>query len=288
MIRSMTAFASSEASQQGYRIGWEVRSVNHRYLDLSLRLPDAMRGIEADIRGRVAKVLRRGKVECTLSYQRDQQQQPQIEMNMDVVQALAVATKQIEDAFEQTRPVTALEILSWPGVQKEQTNDQTWLQEQAMQLLDQALTQMLEAREREGAKLKELIEERCERIQVQVQAARDRMPLVIQAVRERITTKVNELIADPDQERIEQELVMLAQKMDVDEEMDRLTTHVQEVRRALRQNEPVGRRLDFLMQELTREANTLGSKSNDQTTTAISIELKVLIEQMREQVQNIE
>lgn len=272
----------------GYKLSWEVRSVNHRYLDLSARLPENLRQLEPELRQLVSKYVKRGKLECSLRCEKDQQVLAAIQINMDRVQSLVEATQTIASRFSSTQPVSPLEVLSWPGVQQEQAEDREALQAQALTLLESTLARLVEAREREGAQLMGLIEDRCARIEAQVSAARTRLPEVLAAVREKITGKVNDLIADPDQDRIEQELVMLAQKLDVDEEMDRLNGHVQEVRRVLQQKEPIGRRLDFLMQEMTREANTLGSKSVDKATTAISIELKVLVEQMREQIQNIE
>lgn len=288
MIRSMTAFASAEQSSHGYKFAWELRTVNHRYLDLSARLPENFRQLEPELRRVVSKYVKRGKLECALHCQKDQQTLAEIQIDHARVRELARVSQLIGNEFDHMQPISALDVLAWPGVQQQQAEDREALQAVALELLDQTLRQLVEAREREGEQLLGLIEDRCDRIQVQVVAARSRLPQVLAAVRERITQKINDLVADPDQERIEQELVMLAQKMDVDEEMDRLDGHVQEVRRVLRQSEPVGRRLDFLMQEMTRESNTLGSKSADKETTAISIELKVLIEQMREQIQNIE
>ena len=181
-----------------------------------------------------------------------------------------------------------MDILRWPGVLETAEQDFTPVQEAALSALDQALGALLEAREREGARLAELIGQRIEGMHGQVATARERMPQVIDAVRERLRARLAEVVESLDQERLEQEMALLGQRLDVDEEMDRLRTHLQEVSRVLEQDEPVGRRLDFLMQELNREANTLGSKSADSETTAISVEMKVLIEQMREQVQNIE
>ena len=288
MIRSMTAFASCEDTVAGFRISWEMRSVNHRYLDLSARLPDDLRGIEPQLRKRVGAHLKRGKLECALHCQPDQHQQQPIQVNMDRVRELLKAVQQVEVELGASQALKALEVLNYPGVQEEPPEDSDTLKQAVLKLLEQTVLQMVAAREREGEQIQGLIEDRCQRIQEQVELARQRLPEVLQAVREKITLKIQDLVANPDQDRIEQELVLLAQKMDVDEEMDRLDGHVQEVRRVLAQREPVGRRLDFLMQEMTREANTLGSKSVDKQTTAISIELKVLIEQMREQIQNVE
>jgi uncharacterized protein (TIGR00255 family) len=179
-------------------------------------------------------------------------------------------------------------MMRWPGVLETEEQDFTPAQEAAMTLLDKTIDSLLEAREREGARLAELIQQRIDGMRVQVEKARERMPQVMTHQREKLSERLAEIMGEVDKDRLEQEIALIAQRLDVDEEMDRLTTHLDEVQRVLGSKEPVGRRLDFLMQELNREANTLGSKSADTETTGISVEMKVLIEQMREQIQNIE
>jgi uncharacterized protein (TIGR00255 family) len=287
MIKSMTAFASSEAEIDAGTLTCDLRSVNHRYADISLRLPDRLRFCEADIRAALAEKLKRGKIDCGFNYKKNSAAQS-IGVNMDAVKNLLDTASAIERLIPAPRSFSALEVLAFPGIQQEPETDKDALKQSILQLLDNTLANLLDMREREGRQLKMLLEERCQRMrELAAQAAR-RMPGVLQNLRGKLKERIAELVAQPDFDRVEQELAILAQKLDVDEELDRLRTHIDEVLRALQQNEPIGRRLDFLMQEMHREANTLGSKSADKEMTQISIELKVLIEQMREQIQNIE
>jgi len=288
MIRSMTAFASSECEVEGYTLIWEIRSVNHRYLDVSPRLPEIFRTIEPLVRETVGKRLKRGKVDCNLFYRKQKQGEEAIEVNEARLNQLLTATSKIEANMNQFQVMSALDILRWPGVQSEVREDLEPVHEAAISLLNEALEQLVESREREGADILGMVDSRCELIQEQMKIAKTRLPEVQALLREKLEKKINDLMEEPEQARLEQELVYFLQKMDVEEELDRLESHVKEVRRILHQAEPVGRRLDFLMQELNREANTLGSKSADIQTTNVSVELKVLIEQMREQIQNIE
>jgi uncharacterized protein (TIGR00255 family) len=283
----MTAFAGSEAEIGDLTINCELRSVNHRYCDISLKLPERLRFVEADIRSAIAARLKRGKIECTLNYKKQSVAQT-YDVNMAAVKGLLAATAEIEQQMNTPQPFSALEILAFPGIQQEAETNKALLQAGIKELIDQALVGMLAAREREGMQLGRLIEDRCAKALLLVSAAEKRMPEVLKQLREKLTVRIAELVAEPDFDRLEQELVLLAQKLDVAEELDRLKTHVEEVLRVLKQNEAIGRRLDFLMQEMNREANTLGSKSADKEMTRISIDLKVLIEQMREQIQNIE
>ena len=288
MIRSMTAFATSEVQVDNYKLIWEVRTVNHRYLDVSPRLPESFRSIDPALRTCVSSHLKRGKVDCNLFYKKEQQTEDVIEINEERVKAILSATSVIEKLMQQPQPLSSLDILRWAGVQTEVSQDMAPIHEKAVELLTETLQQLVESREREGEQITLMIETRCDQIQQQVALAKKRLPEVQLLLREKLQRKIADLLTDCDQDRLEQELVILLQKLDVDEEMDRLDAHIKEVRRVLKQKEPVGRRLDFLMQELNREANTLGSKSMDTQTTNISVELKVLIEQMREQIQNIE
>lgn len=288
MIKSMTAYAGNEARIGDLTLNCELRSVNHRYCDITLKLPDHLRFLEADLRSIIAAKINRGKVECALSYKKLSQDDQNFHINIDAVKALLAATHLIEEQMQVSLSFSALDVLAFSGIQKEPVTDKTHLNEAITHLVKQTLTQFLQAREREGAQLKALLEERCLKMQGFVALANKRMPEVLLLIRNKVTDKIVELVAQPDFDRLEQELVYLAQKLDITEELDRLNTHITEVVRVLKEKEPVGRRLDFLMQELNREANTLGSKSTDKEMTQIAIELKVLIEQMREQIQNIE
>jgi len=288
MIRSMTAFARQQAHGEYGELTWEIRSVNHRFLETTVRLPEELRGIEPVVRERVTARLRRGKVECNLRLKTAGVGTAELQVNDRMVEQILAAAERMAHRLHSSHHPSIMDILRWPGVMEVGEQDFTPIQEAASALLDQGLDALLEAREREGARLADLIVQRVEGMRTQVESARERIPFVIDAVRERLRTRLAEVAANLDQERLEQEMALLAQRLDVDEEMDRLRTHLDEVSRVLQQDEPVGRRLDFLMQELNREANTLGSKSADSETTAVSVEMKVLIEQMREQVQNIE
>ncbi|CAD6872210.1 YicC family protein [Methylomonas sp. EbB] len=287
MIRSMTAFADGEISADNLTILCELRSVNHRYSDVSVKLPERLRFVEADARRLIADKLKRGKIECALSYKK-QASDNSFNVNREIIEKLLSATAGIETLMSNPQPFSALEVLAFPGVQQETETDKEALREKIVRLLDLTLDKMLETRAREGAQLAQLLEDRCQKINLLVEAAHKRMPDVLHNLRSKLTSRVLEMVAEPNFDRLEQELVLLAQKLDVAEELDRLETHVAEVQRTLKQPEPTGRRLDFLMQEMNREANTLGSKSADREMTQISIDLKVLIEQMREQIQNIE
>ena len=288
MIKSMTAYAGNEARIGDLTLNCELRSVNHRYCDITLKLPDHLRFLEADLRSIIAAKINRGKVECALSYKKLSQDDQNFHINIDAVKALLAATHLIEEQMQVSLSFSALDVLAFSGIQQESVTDKTHLNEAITHLVKQTLAQFLQAREREGAQLKALLEERCLKMQGFVVLANKRMPEVLLLIRNKVTDKIVELVAQPDFDRLEQELVYLAQKLDITEELDRLNTHITEVVRVLKEKEPVGRRLDFLMQELNREANTLGSKSTDKEMTQIAIELKVLIEQMREQIQNIE
>jgi uncharacterized protein (TIGR00255 family) len=288
MLKSMTAYAGNEASVGNSTLNCELRSVNHRYCDITIKLPDHLRFIEADIRALIGARINRGKVECSISYKKQTKDSSSYNLNMNAVTALLAATEQIEAQMQASLSFSALDVLAFPGIQQEASIDKTHLNEGIAHLVKQTLGQFLEVREREGAQLKNLIQDRCIKMQGFVVLGGQRMPEVLLLIRKKLFDRITELVAQPDFDRLEQELVLLAQKLDITEELDRLETHITEVLRVLEEKEPVGRRLDFLMQELNREANTLGSKSADKEMTQIAIELKVLIEQMREQIQNIE
>ncbi|MCP5305568.1 MAG: YicC family protein [Chromatiaceae bacterium] len=288
MIRSMTAFARQQGHGEFGELTWEIRSVNHRYLEATVRLPEDLRAIEPVVRDRLNARLGRGKVECGLRYKAARTAAVELQVNDALVDQILAAADKMAHRLHSSHHPSIMDVLRWPGVLESAEQDFTPVQEAALALLEQAIDALVECREREGTRLAEMIAQRVEAMRVQVDAAREKMPAVIASVRERLRTRLAEVAENLDKDRLEQEMALLAQRLDVDEEMDRLNTHLDEVTRVLRQDEPVGRRLDFLMQELNREANTLGSKSADSETTAISVEMKVLVEQMREQVQNIE
>ncbi len=292
MIYSMTAFSRQEGDTENGHLVWELRSVNHRFSEVSLRLPEELRFLEPKIREQVAKRIKRGKIDATLRFQTTNQsvdnEPPALEIDKALVEKLAHVTREIDQLLYNAAPINALEILQWPGVLKAPEKNTQQLVADAQVLLESALVDLLDSRAREGEKLKAVIEARCAAIDVQVKIVTERLPEILRATRERLEKRLAEIQGELDPARLEQEVVLLLNKADVDEEIERLKAHVDEVRRVLAQDEPVGRRLDFLMQELNREANTLGSKSVHTDTTAVSVELKVLIEQMREQIQNIE
>ncbi len=288
MIKSMTAFASKEAIFGPYTINCELRSVNHRYSDIFLKTTETLRFAEPKLRSEITGKLKRGKIECVINYKKQSQQNIAFEINQAAVTSLLQVTSDIEQQMQNPASISALDVLQFPGIQQEPKLDQDAIEAQVLQLVRDALNEMLAMRSREGEQLGILIAERCEQMTTLVHEAGQRIPEVLSHLRTKLNTRIKELCVEPDFDRLEQELVILAQKLDIDEELDRLNTHIEEVQRVLTKNEPIGRRLDFLMQEMNREANTLGSKSADKEMTRISIELKVLIEQMREQIQNIE
>ncbi|MDH3342288.1 MAG: YicC family protein [Gammaproteobacteria bacterium] len=288
MIKSMTAFASCQITDSFGTLAWELRSVNHRYLDIHLRLPDELRGGEARYREMLNASLGRGKLECCLRFKAETVIEGGVEINKDFAKSVVHACEQVNAMLHQSSGISVVDILKWPGVVNETALDMEPVAEASEALLKQALDELIANREREGKRLKDVIVQRCLAIAEIVRQVREQMPEIRDNHRQKIRSRFDELKAEPDMDRLEQELVYLVQKMDVDEELDRLDSHIEELRDVLVHDEAVGRRLDFLMQELNREANTLGSKSADIRMTQASVELKVLIEQMREQIQNIE
>ncbi len=292
MIKSMTAFARAEAGNETAKVTCELRSVNHRYLELGFKMPEDFRQLEPEMRKQVSKVLERGKVDISFRYKLDKTQQENIHIDVDIVRNLRDVEQQVLNVVHEGAKLSVADILGWPGVISEEERDFSALGELAVQALQQALNQLVESREAEGRALEEMISSRCTQITDIVSELREHRPGLVKALREKweaaLQEKLGQWKESASESRLEQELVMLAQKLDVEEELDRLDTHVVEVTNVLKRNEAVGRRLDFLMQELNREANTLGSKSQESQTTQLAVDLKVLIEQMREQVQNIE
>lgn len=288
MTRSMTAFARQQAEYSWGTLVWEVRSVNQRFLEPNFRLPESFRELEGKLREQLRNSLSRGKVECTLRFTPAAQVQDQLQVNGTIVQQVHAACMDVKKQFAETAPVNPLDILRWPGVLSEHQLDMKAVLNEARSLFKTTLTELQDSRAREGEKLEAMIQQRIDAISAVVIQVREKMPLILQRQRENILTRFEDAKIELDPGRLEQELVMLAQKADVDEELDRLDAHVSEVQSVLLRKEPIGRRLDFLMQELNREANTLSSKSIVVETTQCAVELKVLIEQMREQIQNIE
>ena len=283
----MTAFASAEADTGYGTLAIELRSVNHRYLELGLRLPDELRALEPQVRERVAAKLARGKVDLGLRWKPAVADASAIAVDEALVTRLADTAQALTAKFPQLQ-VDFTALLGWPGVLIERETDQESLRQAALDLLERALDEMVAARGREGERLGGFMRERLDGIERLVAEVRTHLPEVRAALRTRFDTRLAELKQPLDPGRIEQEVVLQLQRIDVDEELDRLTAHVAEARRVFGLKEAVGRRLDFLMQEFNREANTLGSKAADPRTTNAAVELKVLIEQMREQVQNLE
>ena len=288
MIQSMTAFARERFQGAEGELVWELRTVNHRFLEVYVRLPEDLRGMESLVRERIASRLRRGKLDATLRYQPVSGGRAELRINQSLVRQLLAAHAEIGALAGHAELPAPMDLLRWPGVLQEEEVDLTPIQELTLALLDQALDSLVATRQREGERLVEMMRERCAKLRDSVSQVRTRMPEVIAELRQRIRERLAEVIEELDPNRVEQELVLLAQRLDVDEEMDRLAAHLTEVEQVLKSAEAVGRRLDFLMQELHRETNTLTSKSNDVLVTRVAVDMKVLIEQMREQVQNIE
>lgn len=287
MVHSMTAFARVErASTQG-TLSWELRSVNHRYLEPHLRLPESFRDLESAIREALRQGLSRGKVECTLRFVEETAGKP-LQVDRERAGQLVAAAEIVASLIKQPAALNPLEVLAWPGVLVGDAADPQALNKEALTLFNEALAELKNGRGREGADLAKLLNERLDSITTEVTTLKSLVPQMLATQRQKVLDRFADMKAELDPQRLEQEMVLLAQKSDVAEELDRLNTHVTEVRRVLKAGGQAGRRLDFLMQELNREANTLGSKAFDPRSTQAAVNLKVLIEQMREQVQNIE
>jgi uncharacterized protein (TIGR00255 family) len=288
MIASMTGFARRETTGSWGTLVCELRSVNHRFLEAGFRLPDELRSAESELRTRLAQQLRRGKVDCNLSYRRPQGAGGALEVDGVALERLLAAVSVVMRSQREPFTVNALDVLRWPGVLREDSATGEQLLAVAYAVFGATLEELVAARAREGARLRELLEQRCAALEALVAGVRARRPEVQARVRARLDERLAELRATVERERLEQELALLLQRLDIDEELERLDGHISEVRRVIGGSEPAGRRLDFLMQELNREANTLSSKSQDLETTRSAVDMKVLIEQMREQVQNAE
>ena len=288
MTLSMTAFSRQQKEQEWGSLTWEIRSVNHRYLETSVRLPESLRALENGVREAVRKRLTRGKVECALRFQSEAKISSDLHLNTTLIKQLVQAKVEIEQITGTSSNLSNMEVLRWPGVIEEQDFDKTSIEKQALSLFGAAMDDLVATREREGAELQGFIKKRIDSVREIVVNVRNKMPEILVKQKQNILDRLAELQAELEPARLEQEVSLLAQKADVEEELDRLDSHLNEVERVLNAKGQKGRRLDFLMQELNREANTLSSKSIVVETTLSAVELKVLIEQMREQIQNVE
>jgi uncharacterized protein (TIGR00255 family) len=287
MIYSMTAFARVETKKEWGSAVWEIRSVNQRFLETYFRLPEQFRSLEPVLRERFRKKLARGKVECALRFTANDAAVTKLSLNEELAKQVLHAADWVQ-AHGQSTGVNPLDVLRWPGVIAAEEADMDTIHADVMAAFDQALTDFISARATEGEALKDMIIQRLDAIEVEAEKVTARMPEILQWQRDKVQTRFEEAKVELDAGRFEQEMIMLAQKVDVAEELDRLNTHVKETRNILKKGGAVGRRLDFMMQEFNRESNTLGSKSISTDIPQSAVELKVLIEQMREQIQNIE
>ena len=287
MIRSMTAYARREIKGDWGSAAWELRSVNQRYLETYIRLPEQFRSLEPVVRERIRSRLTRGKVECNLRFDLDPGAQSTLQLNEKLAKQLVEAAQWVKMQSDEGE-INPLEVLRWPGVMLAEEQDLDAISNELLVALETALDDFISARESEGAALKTMIEQRLDGVSAEVIKVRAQMPNILQWQRERLVSKLEDAQVQLENTRLEQELVLMAQRVDVAEELDRLEAHVKEKHKIMKKEEAVGRRLDFMMQEFNRESNTLASKSINADVTTSAIELKVLIEQMREQIQNIE
>lgn len=288
MIRSMTAFARLSVEKAWGNGTWELRSVNSRYLETNFRLPESFRFLEFKLREKLRQKLQRGKIDCNLKVDTSGVSAGGLTVNLEIASALLKSHQDLQDLAKLKQAPELTRLLNWPGVIQSAEIDSEKMEADLLAGLDEAIEQLIKMREREGQSLCEIINQRLTGMSEQVAIVRKEMPAIMQWQRDKILNRFEEVKLEFEESRIEQEMVMIAQKIDVDEELDRLDTHINEVTRLVKKGGSIGRKLDFLMQELNREANTLGSKSINSITTNASVELKVLIEQMREQIQNIE
>ncbi len=287
MTKSMTGFARVENESEVGHLAIELRAVNHRYLEISPRMPEELRSFEGQLRSAIQKQLARGKIDCNIRF-KTARPEGGLTLDENLIQALLKTIDAVEHKMSNPARITSLDFMGWPGVIREDKPDQKAIGEILLTQLQSALNELIEMRKAEGQRLETLILERLDQVAVIVKQVQTRLPEVLDSVREKLLARFNSLEIEADSGRLEQELVIIAQKLDVAEELDRLLSHIEATRETLASDKPVGRKLDFLMQEFNREANTLSSKSADSETTQAAVNLKVLIEQMREQVQNIE
>ncbi|MCJ7451389.1 MAG: YicC family protein [Steroidobacteraceae bacterium] len=284
----MTGFARRERAAPFGTLAWELRTVNHRYLEVALRLPEEFRPSEGEFRQAIAAVARRGKVEAALYFRPTSAISPELELNEPLLERLVDQANHVRRRLGETAGINVVDLLRWPGVVREAERDASPLVAAAQELLAEALDALTESRGSEGGRIAELLLGRCEGVETLANEVSARLPEIRERIRARLNDRLSQVAVEPNTDRLEQEIVIALQKMDVDEELDRLRSHVAEVRKVIAADEPAGRRLDFVMQEFNREANTLSSKSQDVETTRAAVDMKVLIEQMREQVQNVE
>jgi uncharacterized protein (TIGR00255 family) len=284
----MTGFAAAESSVGSYRLSWEIRSVNHRYLDLGFRLPEDFRSLEPRLRKLAAAAIHRGKVDCTLKVNRIGSSQADSEINRERLLELRRIESEILEHWQGAGRLGVNEILRWPGVLGDDAERTKTMLEPALAAFGEALTSLSAAREREGRRLGEMLVERLDAIESLMATVDEQLGAAAPRYRDKLLERLAKLDVEAEPERLEQELAFIAQRTDVSEEADRLKAHIAELRDVLKQADPIGRRLDFLIQELNREANTLASKVQDDELARRAVDLKVLIEQMREQAQNIE
>jgi uncharacterized protein (TIGR00255 family) len=287
MILSMTGYANASAELDSGSLTLEVRSVNHRYLDIQLRMPDELRGFESALREAITAQLQRGKVECRINYAA-RAAQSGASLNQGLLQQLAALNKEIQAALPDAQGLSVADVLRWNGMLETPTANADELRDTLLGLMKTALQEFSASRAREGEKLKDFLQQRVDKIEALRLAVMPHVPAAIAAYEQKITARLSEAIQGGDDERVRQEISLYASKIDIDEELSRLASHLTEMRRILIQGGAVGKRLDFLMQELNREANTLGSKSVDAEVSRSAMEMKILIEQMREQIQNLE
>jgi len=288
MTNSMTAFARSQILLEQGTLIWELRSVNHRYLDAQFKLPETLRDFEPLLREKLKKSIIRGKVECSLKLDRSYATESDLNLNESLARQLIKTTDHLATLSNSLGKINPIDILNWPGILDAKIQADNNLRDSLLSQFDLTLEDFCQCRKREGEELAKLILQRLDAIKIEVSKFRVWLPDILIAQRSKILTRIESLNLEPDMDRLEQELIYLTQKTDVNEELDRIETHITEVKRTLEKDKSAGRRLDFLMQELNREANTLASKSINSQCTQSAIELKVLIEQMREQIQNIE
>ncbi len=288
MIYSMTAYARKEVKGDWGSAVWEIRSVNQRYLETYFRMPEQFRGLEPVLRERFRKRLARGKVECNLRFEANPAAKGELSINETLANQVIKAAEQVMHMTGELSRINPFQVMQWPGVMETPEQDMDEVNKALLSAFDEALSEFIDARGREGDNMKVLIEQRLDAITAEVVKVRARMPEILEWQRERLFSKFEDAKVELDPSRVEQELILLAQKSDVAEELDRLDSHVKETTNILKKGGAVGRRLDFMMQEFNRESNTLASKSISTDITASGVELKVLIEQMREQIQNIE
>lgn len=288
MIYSMTGFAAIAAELENGSLALELRAVNHRYLDLQLRVPDELRSLESVLRETISAQLTRGKVECRIGFAPRQSEHNPAQLNQILLQQLAQWNSEVQTVLPDARSLSVADVLRWNGVLQSATLSADTLRSTVLSLLQQALRDFADARGREGEKLKEFLLQRMSQIELLCTDVSPRIPAAVAAYEEKLSARLRAVLQGDDNERLHQEISLFASKIDVDEELSRLRTHLAEMKRVLTQGGTVGKKLDFLMQELHREANTLGSKSVDAEVSRSSMEMKLLIEQMREQIQNLE